>query len=635
MRQRRRRKQKKHQRESPSVGTAAAEAESTIPAVMSLITQSDDDTILLHDDAVKAVLQPSPATAKRPVAVVAILGGARTGKSTCLNMLTGRQLFATADGVVPCTKGADVSTYTPTVAQLRDHVVVPHGDDDDDDDDGGPRVMVVDVEGQGDRGATYDIRMSAPVILIARVVVMNVKGQPTRALLEDLDIALGVQDHLVEGDGGGPAAHAAGRRPQSCLVIRCGDVNTTGKDAEASAKAYIFDDEAADPDVVLGKVDKIRRRNAIRQRVRDVFASVDVFLTPFPLKSGTDIGREPLSEGTATLGFLKAMRRMRLTIADKVRQPSAFQGMPLTGATTAAALRAAIGSLNSDTGKIVPSTMHEYMHREEVANVKQVCQQRLEAAACGIPHTVVDDDELLLPAGDYTAALRRELQHVAEQARKEDVPAHLHEEVDEAVKEMRISVEKHHIADHAERMGVFIQAIVSQSRKALDAVLGEDVLAAGTPIDAATTAACNWERINQHCFEAENKVRRVDTEFVIDATALGATGAGARIAAAAVQAVAKVTKSLDDLAPWDTVVKAVTEQGHTSFVEHLRVRLAERRVELQEAAAARKREAAANARAAAAASREAKEVGELKKRIEELEERLKPPPKRVGPCVIM
>ena len=66
----------------------------------------------LHIDANQTlVVTPAalPHTKKRFLNLVTIFGATRTGKSTLLNILAQREVFATAAGDVPCTSGAHVS----------------------------------------------------------------------------------------------------------------------------------------------------------------------------------------------------------------------------------------------------------------------------------------------------------------------------------------------------------------------------------------------------------------------------------------------------------------------------------------------------------------------------------------------
>ena len=117
-----------------------------------------------------AVVEEFP---EKPLNLVTIWGAARTGKSFFLNALARVDgLFRVSGQMDPCTSGADLSMKLMSVNDLS------KGDDttptvagaslDDPFSSEAPLVGFVDVEGQGDRHASYDVLLATPLLLLSK-----------------------------------------------------------------------------------------------------------------------------------------------------------------------------------------------------------------------------------------------------------------------------------------------------------------------------------------------------------------------------------------------------------------------------------------------------------------------------------
>lgn len=172
--------------------------------------------------------------------LVSVFGGAGTGKSTLMNHLTGQSgLFEVGhDLSKPCTRGVDMSVRprpvvarvdarhaltrfavrcqttvfpwevldTPHIPECMRGQVQPSPS--------GINVGFVDAEGQGDRDTKYDTMLFAPVILVSKAVILNIReGRLQKnSILEKLDV-------LQVGFSVVVVVSAAGCRGSGCRCV--------------------------------------------------------------------------------------------------------------------------------------------------------------------------------------------------------------------------------------------------------------------------------------------------------------------------------------------------------------------------------------------------------------------------------
>jgi len=118
-----------------------------------------------------------------PLHLIAIIGAARQGKSTFMNLLACMEgLFDISHESEPCTSGIDLSACTMTLQRFA-----ASGGDGDGGDGAAVtaaaaatdvRVGFVDAEGQGDQDLDYDTMLVTPALLMAQVVAFNWRGAP-------------------------------------------------------------------------------------------------------------------------------------------------------------------------------------------------------------------------------------------------------------------------------------------------------------------------------------------------------------------------------------------------------------------------------------------------------------------------
>ena len=111
---------------------------------------------------------------KGELGIISVAGPARTGKSLLLNLLTKKNSFQVGNRVQSCTQGV---WFTPLLA-------------------GGKVLLIIDSEGckSVDKGANYDAKLFALLILISSVFVYNSRGVIDEQSINQLTLAT----HLSE-----------------------------------------------------------------------------------------------------------------------------------------------------------------------------------------------------------------------------------------------------------------------------------------------------------------------------------------------------------------------------------------------------------------------------------------------------
>ena len=245
----------------------------------------------LHIDANQTlVVTPAalPHTKKRFLNLVTIFGATRTGKSTLLNILAQREVFATA--AVPCTSGAHVSS------------VLGAGFEDSPDVD----VAFVDVEGQGDLDPSYDIKLVSPLVLASRVMILNILGAPNRhralQLLGTLNEAASRLDGKKIRTEGARCGH---------LLIVVQNRNPSEADSMRSRLLELEDGPAAG----------FQERNEIRTALIKNFESIRVHPLPVPVTDAMELQSGLVHSTTFEASYLKASADLRSHVLAAVKMP--------------------------------------------------------------------------------------------------------------------------------------------------------------------------------------------------------------------------------------------------------------------------------------------------------------------------
>eukprot|EP00966_Prymnesium_polylepis_P284137 6563910-Prymnesium_polylepis.1 len=199
-----------------------------------------------------------PTAAKPYLNLVTIFGAMRTGKSTMLNILANRDVFAAASDLgAPCTSGAHVS---PVLDGEFGGIL-----DTD--------IAFVDVEGHGENTNAYDIKLLSPLMLASRVIIFNIMKVAAP------DATLKILGQFKDAAGRLRRGNPEGRHHCGHLLIVL-----QNRDPKDAALTYTRLIEYED-----GPKDGFEDRNAIRRGLKDTFESISVHHLPVPVSDANHI----------------------------------------------------------------------------------------------------------------------------------------------------------------------------------------------------------------------------------------------------------------------------------------------------------------------------------------------------------
>jgi len=210
------------------------------PRAMSLVSSSPGRTgsvFAVSDEARSALMDP--AIAGRHVAVVSIVGRARSGKSKLMSLLAdamadrparpfaddGGDVFASGDSFEPVTLG------------MNYHLIVPA-------DDVLPCVLLLDVEGEGEEGEGHDFALLTLAASMSSVVVYNTRDAPSPAAIMR-QLQLTARAARAAAGGAAVAEELTAAAAAAAAAMREADIPAAGG-AEEHKEPDEGDEDAAD-----------------------------------------------------------------------------------------------------------------------------------------------------------------------------------------------------------------------------------------------------------------------------------------------------------------------------------------------------------------------------------------------------
>lgn len=159
----------------------------TLSAPIPFVTLSDDSAFEIAPEAVVYLKQ-----IRGPVAIVAIAGLYRTGKSYMLNLLLGRDraaaMFSVGATINACTKGIWIwgqPVQLSSAVELAAESAFKHLPKD-------TTIVFMDTEGLGStqRSQTEDTRIFALALLLSSLFIYNSRGVIDSSAIEDLSLVV-------------------------------------------------------------------------------------------------------------------------------------------------------------------------------------------------------------------------------------------------------------------------------------------------------------------------------------------------------------------------------------------------------------------------------------------------------------
>ncbi|KAF7872337.1 hypothetical protein EAF04_003260 [Stromatinia cepivora] len=323
---------------------------------------------------------------KDPLNMISVMGPARSGKSTLMNILAGctaTELFATYPGMETFTKRNSNSNQSPegetTVDPTTENV----------------KVTFVDTEGQGAVGNNYDMDLFSPALVTSRVVIYNRTGG---LLTEEILSQLGMMTQAAQRLRAAVTSPLFGH-----LFIIFNQFRTNKVDTVTTLKNSLMNQE---PETDSNSTD----RNNIRKLLTSVFESIEVFILPDSLKSEA---RDDLADGIKdfilltdfTLKYLEYFKLLRDGLSKALVSPRELTTrVPLTGGTIADFMPSFADAINRSQPLNLPS-IFELSQNNALNKVQITFTNALSIVSDSILSDPVLSTQLLFTRFDSNATL--------------------------------------------------------------------------------------------------------------------------------------------------------------------------------------------------------------------------------------
>ena len=283
-----------------------------------------------------------------PLNLISVMGPARSGKSTLMNLLAGcsvSELFPTYPGMETFTKGI----YVPTRMLSLPEFSALEGDPPVQSSNASMKVTFVDTEGQGAVGTSYDMSLFSPALISSRVVIYNRTGG---LLIEEIINQLGMMTQAAQRLQSASESSSGPIFGHLFIVFNQFRLNRT--DTAATLQATLINDER-ETDV------SSKNRNKIRGLLRSAFESFQVYILPDQLKEES---RDALADGTKEFLLLSDFRPkyfeyfklLRVGLSQALVGPRELtKGIPLTGGALADFMPQFAAAINKAEPLNIPS----------------------------------------------------------------------------------------------------------------------------------------------------------------------------------------------------------------------------------------------------------------------------------------
>ena len=315
------------------------------------------------------------------VSLICVQGDLGVGKSYLMNTLAQQPgLFGVSAGSTSSTIGAWLSPALVSLSTFAGSrpADVPAA--------GGPLLGFVDMEGQGDRGLAYDIKLATPLLVVSHVVLLYFQVSTRlqkEVILNKLAVLGRAAGQIIAGVDDGESA-----------ARQLGHVHVVLRDcthSQLECEELLFDPEPLG-DTTGEQLALLEERNATRVQVRTRFSSAHVWCLPpltlsrrqrasFPADyrelSHPDHGHEDNQE------YVDKIDELRECLAGQLRSERTLGGAVLTGTTIAQLMPRIREELARPHPSINPISMVEAAHEleagthleAETARVRATCDE--------------------------------------------------------------------------------------------------------------------------------------------------------------------------------------------------------------------------------------------------------------------
>ena len=285
-----------------------------------------DDNARVIDAKADAFHDAVLASDHAEVALVAVMGTARVGKSWLASYLAGSEgLFESATGMRPTTLGASAVLTDMEGLNARFGLRPRDGDDT-------CGLVLADLEGRGDRGQEHDFRLLVPFMLLSRAVVYVAKqgGAGRNAFLDEMHVCVALATRVVgslEGDDDTDAeadaeADVNADTPAPLFGTLHVVVNNVTGDLEAARKelgSWMQEERALRRDEQQRRA--ATRRNETRQALRMAFEDIVFHAVPPPSDDGAWFQKDSGSVEGLAPAYTRAIRSVVASLQPALHKP--------------------------------------------------------------------------------------------------------------------------------------------------------------------------------------------------------------------------------------------------------------------------------------------------------------------------
>jgi hypothetical protein len=315
-------------------------------APVPLITFSEDEDLLKVNDEAVALLRQI----RGKVAVVAVAGLYRTGKSSMLNWLLGRPSgFRVGPTIERCTRGIWL-WGRPQKHRTRD------GED--------VYVLMLDTEGMGGLEASqqYDARIFSLATLLCSRLIYNSQGSVDEKAIGGLSFIANLAKHIkVSADvGATPGAEASDDEimqfhnffPSFLWIVRDFTLELVDEDGDPITSTDYLEQALADQPRIPANME----RNRIRAMLKDFFRDRDCVTLVRPVHDEQQLQQvDKLDISELRPEFQEQLARLKDIVYGDSLAPKMLQGKPLTGSMFAGLLQAYVDAINSGGVPVITS----------------------------------------------------------------------------------------------------------------------------------------------------------------------------------------------------------------------------------------------------------------------------------------
>ncbi|EEY63533.1 guanylate-binding protein, putative [Phytophthora infestans T30-4] len=352
----------------------ASESHPSISAPLPFVTLSNDGSFEIAPEAISYLQQ-----IRGDIAVVAIAGLYRTGKSYLLNLLLGRdqesEMFDVGNTVNACTKGIWIWGQ-PAGNQTR-HQAFKHLSRD-------TTILFMDTEGLGStqRSQTQDTRIFALALLLSSMFIYNSRGVIDTSAIEDLSLVVNLtkyiqaKAHETETEEGSELSVFF---PDFLWVVRDFTLQLQEDGRKVTSKDYFESALKQQPPLTEEAVQK----NRIRSLLSTFFPSRDCVTMVRPLSDEVllrDLIKQPYD--SLRPEFREQMGVLRNKLATLLK-PKTMMSKVLNGAMLVSLAENNVDAFNSGSSPVIASVWDRVLESQcdqALESAKQVFQATIDTA---------------------------------------------------------------------------------------------------------------------------------------------------------------------------------------------------------------------------------------------------------------